>query len=88
MEHFYTTNAAEIGTTTAGQKGNSGYTSEGIAAYVFATQTASAQIPLYRYWNGKEHFYTTDANEIGTTTAGKIGKYSYTSEGIAAYVYP
>ena len=25
-------------------------------------------IDVYRYWNGANHFYTTNAEEIGTTT--------------------
>ena len=35
FDHFYTTNSAEIGTTTPGQVGNHHFTSEGIACYVY-----------------------------------------------------
>eukprot|EP01084_Bolivina_argentea_P161126 280512_1 len=41
-------------------------------------------IPFYRYWKGSsaDHFYTTNEEEIGTTTAGETGKYEYQSEGM------
>ena len=86
QEHFYTTNAKEIGTTVPGKTGRYGYTSEGIAAYCFNAPNLNT-VPLYRYYNG-EHFYTTDASEIGTTVPGTVGKYGYKSEGVACYVYP
>ena len=87
-EHFYTTNAAEIGTTTPGLKGHHGYTSEGIACYISSTP-APGYIPLYRYIIYlREHFYTTNPHEIGTTVPGVTGKYGYVSEGIAGYVPP
>ena len=41
--------------------------------------------PVYRYWNGKEHFYTMNKDEIGVTVAGQKGRHGYTSEGIAFY---
>ena len=88
--HFYTTNANEIGTTTPGAAGNGGLISQGIAGYVFPVQSPDTQ-PLFRYLNlnNSNHFYTIDANEIGTTTKGVIGRDGITiSEGIAAYVYP
>ena len=34
QDHFYTTNPAEIGTTTLGKRGKNGYISEGITCYV------------------------------------------------------
>ena len=89
VEHFYTTNPHEIGTTTAGQVGKHGYISEGIAGHCFPTQKAGT-VPLYRYWqpSNRDHFYTTNANEIGTCTPGVVGKYGYISEGVACYVFP
>ena len=42
--------------------------------------------PLYRYWNGRDHFYTTNPHEIGTITHGRKGRGGYTSEGVACYV--
>ena len=88
-DHFYTTKSAEIGTTTPGQTGRHGYKSEGIAGYCFP-ENVSNTVPLYRYWNGRvsDHFYTTSADEIGTITAGKVGKHGYVSEGIVCYVLP
>jgi len=88
-DHFYTTNANEIGTTTAGQVGNHGYKCEGIAFYVFASKCSQA-VPIYRYWKaaGSDHFYTTDESEIGTTTSGEKGNHDYVSEGILGYIFP
>eukprot|EP01084_Bolivina_argentea_P257208 433277_1 len=84
-EHFYTTNAHEIGTDVTGVTGRYGFKSEGIAGYISAVKQANL-IPLYRYFNGKEHFYTTNAHEIGTDVTGVTGKHGYKSEGIAGYV--
>lgn len=87
VDHFYTTNANEIGTTTPGQVGNHGYRCEGIAFYVYANP-GPGRAALYRYWHSgvNNHFYTTNANEIGTTTPGQVGRYGYKSEGITGYV--
>lgn len=84
QDHFYTTNAAEIGTTTPGQVGKHGYKSEGYEGYL-ATSAMFGEVPLYRYWSGRDHFYTTNAAEIGTTTPGRRGRHGYTSEGVAGY---
>jgi len=88
-DHFYTTNAGEIGTTTPGQTGSNGYTSEGVAFHVFA-HPHGGLIPFYRYWSAgaKDHFYTTNAGEIGTTTPGQTGNNGYTFEGVLGYVSP
>ena len=88
-DHFYTTKSSEIGTTINGQTGKHGYKSEGITGYCFQEKMSNT-VPLYRYWNAKsaDHFYTTNADEIGTVTAGKVGKHGYTSEGIVCYVLP
>lgn len=37
--------------------------------------------------SGVDHFYTTNPNEIGTTTPGTTGRYGYKSEGIAGKIY-
>ena len=87
VDHFYTTAASEIGTTKAGAVGKYGYKSEGIAGYCSSTQVPSS-IPFYRYWNGDEHFYTTNRDEIGTIVPGRVGRYNYKSEGVACFVKP
>jgi hypothetical protein len=87
FEHFYTSNSAEIGTISPGVVGNYGYASEGIAGYCYGSPT-SGTVPLHRYWNGREHFYTTNGQEIGTTTNGAVGNYNYQCEGVACYVKP
>lgn len=45
-------------------------------------------VPIYRYWNGVEHFYTANAAEIGTTVGGQKGRHGYVSEGIAFHAVP
>jgi hypothetical protein len=69
--------------------GQHGYTSEGITGYCFPTGIPGT-VPLYRYWKSSvaDHFYTTDAAEIGTTTPGVEGNYGYTSEGVVCFVIP
>ena len=87
-DHFYTTNIAEIGTSASGLVGHHGYTSEGIQCLLYTSQVPGT-VPLYRYWNGaNDHLYTTNANEIGTTTPGVLGNHGHTSEGIAGYCFP
>jgi len=86
-DHFYTSNAAEIGTTTPGQVGHHGYKFEGLLGYVSPTEFFGS-IPIYRYYHETHHnhFYTTNAAEIGTTTPGQVGNHGYKSEGISGYV--
>ena len=89
-DYFFTTNAAEVGTTTFGQEGKSGYVSQGIACYVFKQQSDFPELfPLYRYFNDKksDHIYTTDATEFGTTKLGEVGLNNYRSEGIVGWVW-
>ena len=69
-----------------GATGKYGYVSEGIACSISATSGAGL-VPLFRYSNSYEHFYTTSSAEIGTTTPGVSGNYGYVSEGIAGYCY-
>jgi len=85
--HFYTPNAAEIGTTTTGQSGNHSYTCEGVLGYVSPTEFFGS-IPVYRYYHGAhiDHFYTTNSAEIGTTHTGHVGNHGYTCEGVLGYV--
>mmetsp|Transcript_20152 Transcript_20152/g.17297 ORF Transcript_20152/g.17297 Transcript_20152/m.17297 type:complete len:468 (+) Transcript_20152:271-1674(+) len=86
QDHFYTTNNQEIGTTTPGQTGNHGYTFEGVIGHAFVDQFES-DVAVYRYWKASvgDHFYTTDASEVGVTISGQVGNYDYKSEGIAFY---
>ena len=86
-DHFYTTNPHEIGTVVPGIVGRHGYTSEGIAGYCYL-QDSPGRVPLYRYWSSgaSDHFYTTNAAEIGTTIAGTWGYNGYQSQGVACYV--
>ena len=87
-DHHYTTNPGEIGTTTPGQQGNYGYKSEGVAFYALDSPNPAPRvrgIPVYRYFNGVDHFFTADTNEIGTITAGQQGKHGYKCEGLAWY---
>ena len=88
-DHFYTTDPDEIGTTTRGRIGHDGYISEGIAGYCFPSAVAGT-VPLYRYWklSVRDHLYTTNAAEIGTTTRGRVGRHGYRSQGVACYIIP
>jgi len=85
-EHFYTSNPDEIGTTAEGATGFGGYKCEGVAFKSSDTQLEN-MVALYRYYKPGDHFYTTNEKEIGTTTAGQVGNYGYTYEGVAAYCY-
>ena len=89
VDHFYTTNIAEIGTGVAGTRGRHGYISEGTQCRIYKSRKPGT-VPLYRYYNSHvcDHFYTTNSHEIGTTTPGRYGKHKYKSEGIAGYCYP
>jgi len=86
-DHFYTANAGEIGATNVGQVGNFGYKCEGILGYVSPTEYFGS-IPIYRYWqdHDKNHFYTTNAAEIGATNVGQVGNHGYKFEGILGHV--
>jgi len=85
-DHFYTTNAGEIGATQQGQVGNHGYQCEGVLGYISPNPTGSS-VPVYRYWKAasNDHFYTTNAGEIGATQQGQVGNHGYQCEGILGY---
>jgi hypothetical protein len=88
-DHFYTADHNEIGVHNVGETGKHGYVSEGVAFHVF-THHHHGLVPIYRYWKADthDHFYTHDANEIGTTHQGQTGKHGYTCEGVLGYVSP
>ena len=44
-------------------------------------------VPFYRYWNGRDHFYTTNIHEIGTAIPGHLGRHGYRSEGITGRIH-
>ena len=80
-DHFYTANYNEL------RHGAHGWAYEGIQGYCFKYFLPGINRPLYRYWNGiTDHFYTTNAADIGTLTLGHRGKYGYIYEGITCYV--
>ncbi len=89
VDHFYTTNGNEIGTTQRGRTGRHGYKYEAIIGYCYGRYKRGT-IPLYRYWkHGRfgDHFYTTNIREIGTGRKGRMGRHGYKSEGITCYVW-
>lgn len=59
-----------------------GYNFERIECYIFTYQ-AKGTVPLYRYYNGVDHFYTT--NWLGSSFGNN---YEYGFERIECYVYP
>ena len=67
--------------------GKNGYTSYGTECKLYPTRVPGSR-PLYRYFDGRNHFYTQNAEEIGTIVPGVIGKSKYKSEGIAGYCFP
>jgi len=87
-DHFYTANTAEIGVTETGHTGKLGYVCEGILGYVSPVEFFGS-IPIYRYWNDAktDHFYTSNAAEIGTTHHGHVGNHGYKCEGVLGYVH-
>jgi len=88
-DHFYTTNSAEIGTTTYGKKGNNGYISEGLSFNIF-THHHTGLVPVWRYYHSgsQDHFYTSNPEEVGTTDIGKTGHNGYTCECVMGYCSP
>jgi MAC/Perforin domain. len=54
-DHFYTTNRSEVGSA-------SDWKYEGVACKVFKQEKPNTT-QLFRLWNGKYHFYTTNLNE-------------------------
>ena len=89
IDHFYTTNANEIGTTVSGRRGRHGYTSEGTQSGIYKS-CIPGSVPLYRYWKASvsDHFYTTNIREIGTAQPGRTGRHGFKSEGIVGYCMP
>jgi len=70
-DNFYCTNPAK--------EALSGYIFEGDLGLV-STVPQTGLVPLYRYFNGRDHFYTTNFGVLGG------GKGGYQLEGIEAYV--
>ena len=89
VNHFYTTNWNEIGQVIPGRRGKHGYIAEGIVCLLITRRMSPRRnlVPLYRYYKGGNHFYTTNSGEIGTTRHGQVGRHGYKSEGIAGYCY-
>jgi len=81
-DHFYTTKAAEIGTTQNGVTGNHGYISEGVGFYLAESQ-ADGYTPVYRFWNDRnnDHFYTANQSE-----SDGVHVHGYKAEGVVGYI--
>ena len=88
-DHFYTTNAKEIGSTVPGEVGQDGYTMEGIEGYCFGSPKTST-VPLYVYYKTAvvDHLYTTNMDELGKNTPRVYQKKRYEYKGIACHVLP
>jgi len=74
VDYLYLTNTSDVQTA---QSSKYGYTLEGVAGYVYTAQVSGTS-PVYRWNNGKEHFYTADPNEKPS---------GYKLEGIQFYAY-
>ena len=86
VDHLYTTDFNEIGTALYGQIGNFSYKSEGVQC-ILKSEPRNDLVPLFRYYNQQDHFYTTDEDEIGTTQPGALGRHGYKYEHISGYCY-
>ena len=74
-DHFFTTNKEEWDYACR----EFGYSGEGTACKLWTTQ-APGMVPLYRLWNGADHFYTSDEQE-------KNGlRHPWNYEGIPGYI--
>ena len=80
-DHFYTANWGELGC------GKNGWRVQGVTC-IMHSRKVHGTVPIYRYWNGKDHLYTTNRQEIGVTHPGHVGHHGYRSEGILGYCYP
>lgn len=80
-EHFYTTSATERDSAIT----NFGYTSEGVACYVYAMPVGGAMGEFFRlvHPTSGDHFYTTS----GTERQSAVDTFGYRYEGVACYVY-
>jgi hypothetical protein len=87
-DHFYTANASEIGVVSHGMSGNHGYVCEGVLGYI-SPNPIPGTVPVYRYFKGasNDHFYTTNASEIGAVSHGATGNHGYTCEGVLGYAF-
>jgi hypothetical protein len=45
------------------------------------------RIPIYRYCNGQNYYYTNNWNDIGTNFIGRVGARGFRCEGIGYYAY-
>eukprot|EP00298_Acanthocystis_sp_HF-20_P017674 c21803_g1_i3.p1 GENE.c21803_g1_i3~~c21803_g1_i3.p1 ORF type:complete len:1064 (-),score=458.95 c21803_g1_i3:71-3262(-) len=87
-DHFYTSSSGELGVISSGIMAKYSFVSEGLAGLVWINQIPGT-VPLYRYYNPRhvDHFYTTNPNEIATTTPGAKGRYGYICEGNVGFVF-
>ena len=72
-DHFYTTNWGELG------RGKAGWNYEKTEGRIYSSRV-SGTVPLYRWWNGKDHFYTGQSLSFRN--------HGYTSGGVAGYCFP
>lgn len=80
-DHFYTDSDLEANDAAT----KLGYTRVRIEFYCSPTQSlCGATLPLFRYYFGTNHFYTTDWNEGAENVVSNGGKY----EGILCYIWP
>ena len=84
-DHFYTTNYCEREGSNPYEVLPQGYKKEGTLGFCFC-DPAEGTVPLHRYFikSHKDHFYTTNFQELGSGT----GKSWYSYQGIQCYVYP
>jgi hypothetical protein len=75
-QHFYTTDCQEAELAQL----QNGYVLEGeVPVFYIETKPEPGTSPLYRFYNGRNHFYTTSRDAEGDP--------SYSLEGVLGYIY-
>jgi hypothetical protein len=74
-DHFYTTNFNELGA------GRNGYSLESRNAFFVHQTRLNGAVPILRFFNGRDHFYTKNQSEFFD------GSMNYNSEGSAFFAF-
>ncbi len=76
-DHFYTTNFNEL------KNGGNGWVLENRQAFFVYTSAINGSLPILRFYNGKDHFYTKNTNEFATP----VGMGTYRLEQTAFFAF-
>lgn len=102
FDHFYTTDPSIVGACKAGKNGRDNYFFQRIECIIATSlSNESALVPLYQYWSPShtDHWYMTNASEVGahghhivgycspTLEPGTVPLYRYWSWGLKDHLY-